>query len=87
MTQTLLFESDYQPTTVTDDNVISQPHDNNPTTEIEPITWKIGNNLTEEQNMKYHSKLHNRFSKTHTACLKQNGDLCAATVKIFWSLV
>ena len=51
MTRALLFETDYQSTTVTDDNVISQPHDNNPTTEIEPITWKIGNNLTEEQKL------------------------------------
>ena len=51
ITQALLSEADYQSTTVTDDNMIPSHPNSLPKTEVKPITWKIGNNLTKEQKL------------------------------------
>ena len=51
ITQSLLSETDYQSTTLTDDNMIPSNLDSPPDSEVKPITWKIGNNLTEEQKL------------------------------------
>ena len=51
ITQSLLSETDYQSTTVTDDNMIPSNPDSPLETEVKPITWKNGNNLTEEQKL------------------------------------
>ena len=44
-------ETDYQSTIVTDDNMIPSNPDSPPDSEVKPITWKIGNNLTKEQKL------------------------------------
>ena len=51
ITQSLLSETDYKSTAVTDDNMIPSNPDSPLEAEVKPITWKIGNNLTEEQKL------------------------------------